>query len=47
MMKKHHDFSITEMENMLPWERDINVQLAINHTQEENKRLSDAKKKAG
>jgi hypothetical protein len=29
---------LTELESMIPWERDIYVQLLINHIKEENER---------
>ena len=35
---QHHKYSITELENMMPWERDIYVQMLINHVKEENER---------
>ena len=33
---QHHKYSITEIENMLPWERDIYVDMLINYIKEEN-----------
>ena len=35
---QHHKYSITEIENMLPWERDIYVDMLINYIKEENER---------
>jgi len=35
---QHHKYSLTELESMIPWERDIYVQLLINHIKEENER---------
>ena len=35
---QHHKYSITEIENMIPWERDIYVNLLINYIKEENDR---------
>lgn len=40
---QHHKYSLTELENMLPWEREIYVMLLINHLEEENKRLQQQK----
>ena len=31
---QHHKYSLTEIENMLPWERDIYISLLINHLKE-------------
>jgi hypothetical protein len=41
---QHHKYSLTELENMLPWEREIYVMLLINHLEEENKRLQQKAK---
>ena len=36
---QHHKWSITEIENMMPWERDVYVQLLMNWLQEESDRV--------
>jgi len=33
---QHHKYSLTEIENMMPWEREIYVTLLLNHLEEEN-----------
>jgi hypothetical protein len=33
---QHHKYSLTEIENMLPWEREIYVTLLLQHIDEEN-----------
>ena len=35
---QHHKYSLTEIEAMIPWERDIYVSLLIRHIKEENER---------
>ena len=35
---QHHKYSLTELENMIPWEREIYVGLLINYVAEENER---------
>jgi hypothetical protein len=35
---QHHKYSLTEIENMIPWERDIYISLLINYIKEENER---------
>ena len=35
---QHHNYSLSDLENMMPWEREIYVDMLINHIQEENKR---------
>ena len=37
-MMQHHKYSLTELENMIPWERAIYVSLLIQYVQEENER---------
>ncbi len=32
---QHHKYNITEIENMIPWERDIYVDMLINYIKEE------------
>ena len=38
-MMQHHKYSLTELENMLPWERVIYVSLLSQHIQEENEKI--------
>ena len=35
---QHHKYSLTELENMMPWEREIYVQMLIEFIKEENDR---------
>jgi hypothetical protein len=39
-MMQHHNWSLTEIEGMMPWERDIYVGLLNQHIEEENKRIA-------
>ena len=32
----HHKYSLTELENMIPWEREIYISLLQQHIEEEN-----------
>ena len=34
----HHKYRLEEIENMIPWERDIYVDMLINYIKEENER---------
>ena len=34
-----HKYSLTELENMLPWERDVYLTLLMNHIAEENNKI--------
>ena len=38
-MMQHHKYSLTELENMIPWEREIYSNLLIKHIAEENERI--------
>lgn len=35
---QHHKYSLTEIEEMMPWERDVYVQLLVEFIQKENQR---------
>ena len=38
-MMQHHKYSLTELEDMMPWEREIYVNLLTQHIEEETKRI--------
>jgi len=35
----HHKYSLTEIENMIPWERETYIALLIKYIHEENEKL--------
>ena len=35
---QHHKYSLTEIENLMPWEREIYVDMLITHIKEENEK---------
>lgn len=35
---QHHKYSLSELDNMIPWEREIYVSLLVEHIKEENER---------
>ena len=35
---QHHKYSLTEIENMIPWERDVYVGLLVSYIKEENEK---------
>ena len=39
---QHHKYSLTEIENMMPWERDIYVGLLNQYIEEENLKAQQA-----
>ncbi len=42
-LMQHHKYSLTELENMIPWEREIYITLLINHLEEERQRVEQQK----
>ena len=38
-MMQHHKYSLTEIENMIPWEREVYMSLLLNYIAEENERI--------
>ena len=37
-MMQHHKYSLSELEDMIPWEREIYIKLLLNHLEEEAER---------
>jgi|TARA_A200000159_G_C7279345_1_gene320795 hypothetical protein len=37
-MMQHHNYSLTELENMMPFEREVYVALLVEHLKEEKER---------
>ena len=44
-MMQHHKYSLTELEDMMPWEREIYVNLLSQHIEEENKKIEKERQK--
>tara|TARA_B100000085_G_scaffold83937_1_gene75740 strand:- start:18 stop:155 length:138 start_codon:yes stop_codon:yes gene_type:complete len=42
---QHHKYSLTELENMMPWEREIYMGLLMQWIKEENERIEKEKAK--
>ena len=38
-LMQHHKYSMTELDTMIPWEREVYVKLLIEHLKEEEKRI--------
>ena len=45
-MMQHHKYSLTELENMMPWEREIYVNLFAKWIKEENERIKEEERKS-
>jgi len=39
----HHKYSLTELENMIPWEREIYITMLIQFIEEEKQRMEQQK----
>ena len=44
-MMQHHKYSLTELDNMIPFEREIYVNLLMQWIKEENDRQKDEERK--
>jgi len=38
---QHHKYSLSDLENMMPWEREIYVDMLITHIKEENDKAKE------
>jgi hypothetical protein len=38
---QHHNYSLSDIETMMPWERDIYVQMLIEYIKEQNKKQEE------
>ena len=46
-MIQHHGYSLNELENMIPWEREVYISLLVKFVKEENERLKKEQNKIG
>ena len=44
-MMQHHQYSLTELDNMIPYEREIYVSLLMEYIKEENDRIKEQNRK--
>ncbi len=44
-MMTHYKYSLTELDNMMPWEREIYVGMMKQYIEEENQRLKEQERK--
>ena len=42
---QHHKYSLTELENMVPWEREIYLDLLMQHIKEQQEKEAQAAKR--
>lgn len=41
---QHHKYSLTELDNMLPWERQVYIDMLVNFLEEERERIKEQQK---
>jgi len=44
-MMQHHNYSLSDLETMIPWEREIYIQMLIKHLEQEKERNQKLKNK--
>jgi len=42
-MMQHHNYSLTELDNMMPWEREIYIAMLIDFIKQENEKTRNQK----
>ena len=40
-MMQHHKYSLTELDNLIPFEKEIYVNLLVSHIKEEHEKIRD------
>jgi len=44
-MMQHHNYSLSELDEMMPWEREVYVGMLQQHIKDENERIKDQQKR--
>mgnify|MGYP001202793223 FL=1 len=44
-MMQHHNYSLSELDEMMPWEREIYVGMLHQHIKDENERIREQQKR--
>jgi hypothetical protein len=40
-LMQHHKYSLTELDNLMPWERQVYIDLLMNYLEEENAKIKE------
>tara|TARA_B110000285_G_scaffold232280_1_gene302973 strand:+ start:1481 stop:1627 length:147 start_codon:yes stop_codon:yes gene_type:complete len=40
-LMQHHNYSLSDLDNMMPWEREIYIDMLLEYLKEENKRQEE------
>jgi len=46
-LMQHHHYSLSELDMMMPWEREIYVSMLIDYVKEENDRIKQEQQRNG
>ena len=46
-LMQHHEYSLTEIDDMIPWEKEVYLNMLIEHLKEEEERIKAEKQKYG
>ena len=46
-MMQHHNYSLTELEDMIPWEREIYIGLLLDYLEKEKERMEKENRRNG
>ena len=44
---QHHNYSLSDLENMIPWEREIYVEMLMDYIKEQNKKQEEQNRAEG
>ena len=44
-LMQYHKYSLTELEDMIPWEREIYVEMLTQHIKEENEKIKEKQRR--
>ena len=44
-LMQYHKYSLSELEEMIPWEREIYVEMLMQHIKEENEKIREKQKR--
>jgi hypothetical protein len=43
---QHHKYSLTELDNMMPWERQLYIDMLLKHLDEEREKIKEEQQRA-
>jgi hypothetical protein len=46
-LMQHHKYSLNELDNLIPWEKQVYIDLLLKHLDEEKERVKEERRMAG